>query len=125
MKRFFFLLGLVLSFPVLAFDANVTWVNATQFDDGSLIANATGTDVLASTQVVAGSCNADGTFGTQSQAVVAPWPNTSASFTGLAAGKYCFRARHTTVGGINSNWSATVSKTLGRKPKVPTSVAAP
>jgi hypothetical protein len=107
------------------YDANVSWTNATAFEDGALFVDATGDDVLSSTQVVYGTCSSVGVFGTEIGALVIPWPGTATSFTGLPGGTYCFRARHTTVGGTSSLWSGTVAKTFSRKPRRPINVVVP
>jgi hypothetical protein len=124
-KRLPPLLLILSTAPAWAYDANVTWINATQYEDGSLIVDGTGDDVVASTRVVYGTCSAPGVFGTETGAKVVPWPGAAASFTGLPGGTYCFRARHTTVGGTSSNWSGAVAKTYSRKPKQPTAVVVP
>src|SRR5262245_26644908 len=91
------------SFTASAHDARVSWSNAVKFTNETLIADATGDDVVASTTVEYGSCNADGTFGVAAGSASVAWAGTTADFLGLPDGTFCFHARHTTVGGINSN----------------------
>lgn len=101
--------------------ARITWVNATQLENGAPIP-ATGPESIIQTRVVRGSCNADGSFGVVLETLNVPVTATSVLFEQIAAGTYCYRARHVQENLGLSGWSVTVSKVAVQpvsKPKPP------
>jgi hypothetical protein len=124
------LLSLV-AFAAVAYDATVTWKNATQDTAGALLP-ATGPEALRDTRVRFGTCNAtnDG-IATVRDLITVPASQLSLLVTGLPAGTFCFQAQHSTneaaLGAASgdgvSAWTSVVTKTFApRKPKAPTSV---
>jgi len=100
-----------------AADATLSWVNPTQYTDGSPIPAG----VLASTGIEYGLCDATGAAiaGTPSTASAAA-PATTTVVSGLGNGSWCFHAKAVTVSGSYSTWSAMATKTIVLTPAAPT-----
>jgi hypothetical protein len=102
---------------------DVSWRNATADTDGVSLPTS-GSGALASTVIEWGSCTSTGGFGTLAGTltvpVTAPGDTQTAATQNLGVGVYCFRARHLTVDGTQSNWSGIVSITITTgKPRPP------
>lgn len=122
LKKFLALSILLLASPLAwAGDAALSWTNATLNTDATVIP-ASGPTALKQTEVQYGICDAAGLFpAVPGGSALALFPATTFTFTGLANGAYCFRARHQTNEGTNSAFSATVKKTIAPvKTKAPT-----
>lgn len=104
----------------IAATATITWNLPTQNEDGSTIP-ATGNGALAQTKIEYGSCTATGGFGVVENAIVVPYPGTSATIDGFLGGEtVCFRATVKNNLGVESAYSNVTSKTFDApKPKPP------
>ena len=111
---------LLASGTAVAATVTVSWNLPSQNEDGSPIP-ATGSGSLAQTRVEYGSCTATGGFGIAENSVVVPYPGTSTTIDGFVGGEtVCFRATVKNNLGVESSYSATVSKTFDApKPKPP------
>lgn len=111
---------LLASGTAVAATVTVSWNLPTQNEDGSPIP-ATGTGSLAQTKIEYGSCTSTGGFGITEYSVVVPYPGTSTTIDGFIGGEtVCFRATVKNNLGIESGYSATISKTFDApKPKPP------
>jgi hypothetical protein len=102
---------------VFAATATITWQNATQRVDGTVIAAGELTETL----VEYGKCVAGNAFpptadGTKSVA----FPGATVDITGLTYGTWCFRARHKDSTGLFSDYAGPVWKAYVAPPKPPT-----
>lgn len=94
-------LTLIVSRPLWAATANVSWTHPTQFVDGSALALGQ----IASTRIEYGSCSGTA-FGTRAGDVTVPAPATSTTISGLAPGTHCFRAFTRTTAAAGNQESA-------------------
>ena len=115
------MVALLIALPAGAADVKVSWTNPTQYSDGTALA----LDNIKDTRVQYGTCTTatTPTFGTLTGEKYVPGPEATMTFTGVAAGTYCFRAQTTDLQSRVSSWSVVVSKPIVEiKPKAPTSV---
>lgn len=98
---------LVLAGSAVAGQAVVTWTNPTARTDGTALTAAQ----IGSTEVDHGTCSGTA-FGTSSGTQSATGAATTLTITGLVPGTYCFRARTVDTSGVQSGWSAVVSKVV-------------
>jgi hypothetical protein len=101
--------------------ARVCWTNASEMTNGTAIP-AAGPQSLATTTVGYGACTATTTPSSTSTLTV-PATLGFALIENLAAGVWCFRARHELVDGTAGPWSGWIRKTLTAptppKPRAP------
>lgn len=94
----------------IAATSNVTWVNATQNTDNTLIP-ATGPGSIASTTIEYGTCNGTA-FGSKLGQIVVTGPLTSASMPSMQPGTWCARALHTNTYNASSDVSNVAVKVV-------------
>jgi hypothetical protein len=95
-------------------EATVTWTHPTTRTDGSALPASQ----IGSTKVEWGTCQGS-SFGTAAGNASAAGAATSLVVPNLPAGTYCFRAATIDTGGLQSGWSAVVSKVVPVAPPNP------
>lgn len=119
MKKLIPLALLAVTATAFAASLNFTWEHATEYTDGSAIA-ASGSEALASTEIVYGPCNSGRTDILSPQTVVVPYPAKANVVQNLEPGIWCGKARHLTVGGTPGMYTDVVAtEKAPRQPKAP------
>lgn len=123
MRKLLFLVMALMGAVALAATANMTWTNPTENVDATPIP-LSGAGSIASTRIEYGTCNVDA-FGTKVGEVTVPGAATAGNVSGLAPGKWCFRAYTRNTYGSESGPSNVASKTYeAPTPKPPTNFSA-
>jgi hypothetical protein len=104
-KALVLLFGILLSMAAYAGDAKLTWVNPTQYTDGTTIPAGS----LSGNRVEWGTCSGTA-FGIVAGSQTLP-VSTTYTVTGLTAGTWCFRA-YASAGGVESGPSVVASKVI-------------